>query len=162
MPSSEETIACGLSIRPQERLVLVDGNEVPVTPREFQIVSRLSAHPGWVLSAGQLAEDPEDGGYSPESVSVHVSRLRTKLARAGAPNAVETVRGFGYRLRTVPAPVDDTPSASAASCRSLRDASWQLSEAVLEVEHSGSAAQLAVACEALERARHAIYAALAE
>lgn len=162
MPSSDESVACGLVVRAHEHDVLVQGHEVPMTPREFEIVSKLAEHPGWVLSAEQLADESELEEYSPESVSVHVSRLRHKLGRAGVPDAIETVRGFGYRLRAAPGASLDTPQTSGSACRALRDCAWQLTEAVLEVEHSGSDAQLAAACEAIERARRSIYASLAE
>lgn len=160
---SVETIACGLTVRPREHTVLVRGRAVRMTPREFEILARLASHPGWVLSAEQLSDESDEAGYSPESVSVHVSRLRHKLGQAGAPDAIETIRGFGYRLRA--STEGDgilPPDAAPAVGRALRDATWQLTEAVLEVEHSGSTAQQGAACEALDRARRAIYASLAE
>lgn len=150
-----------LEVRPHERVVLVQGHDVPLTSGEFDIVETLAEHPGWVYSAEQLCRGPESCDHSPESVSVLVSRLRHRLAEAGLPDAVETVRGFGYRLRAPAAPGGES-SAVAAVSRELRDASWRLQQAVIEAEHSGTPEQQGAATAALETARHAIYSTLAE
>lgn len=161
MASGLEICVGEIEIRPHEHVVRAHGQEVPLTSREFDIIMMLAEHPGWVFSANQLAGESEEGDYSPESVSVLVSRLRQKLATAGATDIVETVRGIGYRLHSSAAPCDE-PAAEATVRRELRDASWQLHEAVIEVEHSGTSQQQLEATDALVRARHAIYASLAE
>jgi len=150
-----------LEIRPHERTLMVSGEPVPVTPGEFDIVLALAEHPGWVYSAEQLASDPADG-HSPESVSVLVSRLRHALSEAGLPDAIETVRGFGYRLHTPAHCAEQAETTGARDGLELRDAAWRLQEAVIEAEHSGTPEQRAAAVEALEAARHAVYAALAK
>ncbi len=149
-----------LELRPREHVAFVADKEIALTPGEFEIVLALAEHPGWVFSASQLANDSEEGEeHSPESVSVLVSRVRQKLATAGLSDAIETVRGFGYRLRRGAEPTD---AVSVMAARSLRDAAWQLQEAVIEVEHSGTAEQQEAAAEVLQRARHAVFASLAE
>lgn len=150
-----------LEVRVREHVVLVDGSEVRLSSREFEIVRMLAEHPGWVFSAGQLAGEPEEGDYSPESVSVLVSRLRGKLATAGARDVVETVRGAGYRLHASRVTCDGS-SATGDVSRELKDALWQVQEAVIEVGHSGNAEQQHAATEALERARRAVFGSLAE
>jgi len=150
-----------LLIRPHEHVVAVQGHEIDLTPREYEIVKTLIEHPGWVFSAGQLSTDDEDADYSPESVSVLISRLRRKLAEAGALDAIETVRGFGYRLWTPPH--ESQPAEEGASVYGpLRDATWDLHEVVLRVEHAGTEEQRHTAVIALETARAAIEAALGE
>ena len=150
-----------LEIRPHEHVALVQGQEVPLSSREFEIVMMLAEHPGWVFSANQLCGDTEEADYSPESVSVLVSRLRHKLAAAGAQDVIETVRGIGYRLHVSRASTDESAPAPPAS-RELRDAAWQLQDAVFEVEHSGTPEQKLAAAEILEQARRALFASLAE
>ena len=150
-----------LEVREHEHEVLVRGTEVPLSSREFEILRSLAEHPGWVYSADQLSGDLDEADYSPESVSVLVSRIRHKLAAAGAHDVVETVRGVGYRLRSAATAREDASGSGAAS-RDLRDASWRLQEAVMEVEHSGSPDQQRAAAEALEQARRAVFASLAE
>jgi DNA-binding winged helix-turn-helix (wHTH) protein len=161
VPVSDDIALGELEIRRHERTLLVHGEPVAVTSGEFDIILTLAEHPGWVYSAGQLASDPQDG-HSPESVSVLISRLRHCLAEAGLPDAIETVRGFGYRLHA-PAGTPGTPATGdEAARRELRDATWRLQEAVIEAEHSGTAEQQSAVAEALEKARHAVYAALAK
>lgn len=136
--------------------MVVDGQEVDLTSREFEIVMRLVEHPGWVFSAEQLASDDDAVDHSPEAVSVLVSRLRHKLAEAGAPACIETVRGLGYRLRS-PRSDDSAPTgAEDGGVSRLRDASWRLQEAVMEVDHFGSESQREIAADALEAARRTI------
>jgi DNA-binding winged helix-turn-helix (wHTH) protein len=161
LPVPSDICVGELQIRPREHTVIAHGQEVPLTSREFDIVMMLAEHPGWVFSSNQLAGESDEGDYSPESVSVLVSRLRQKLAAAGASDVVETVRGIGYRLHASAVPCEE-PSAATAVRRELRDASWQLNEAVFEVEHSGTVEQQLDATDALVRARHAIYSSLAE
>jgi DNA-binding winged helix-turn-helix (wHTH) protein len=155
---------CGLVVRPREHVLLVQGHEVGLTSREFEIITRLAEHPGWVFSASQLCDESEEADYSPESVSVHVSRLRHKLSVAGAEDVVETVRGSGYRLRRSDTGIESESGVQVldSSRRRLRDASWQLHEAALEAEHAGSEEQLEAVADALEEARHSIYRILAE
>lgn len=163
MPTSGDIRVGELEVRPQERVVLVDGHDVPLTSREFEIVMMMAEHPGWVFSADQLAGDPEEGDHSPESVSVLVSRVRQKLAAVGAHDVVDTVRGFGYRLSTAGSSVSRDESDPAHAARTeLREALWQIQETVIEVEHSGSYEQQRSTAELLEQLRRAIYASLAE
>ena len=150
-----------IEVCPREHVVLVGGTEVALSSREFEIVMTLAEHPGWVFSASQLTGDSDECDYSPESVSVLVSRLRHKLAAAGVTDAVETVRGFGYRLHPSLGQRDEA-SASLGANRELRDAAWQLQEAVIEVEHSGSVEQQRDVVELLEETRRAVFASLAE
>ena len=161
MPQLQDIRLGELEIRPHEHVVLVGEKEVQLSSREFEIVMALAEHPGWVFSAGQLSGSSETGDYSPESVSVLVSRLRHKFADAGAPDLVETVRGFGYRLHS-PRPAREGPPEIAPSVsHELRDALWLLQEAAIEVEHSGSPEQRHAAAEVLEQARRHFYAILA-
>jgi len=166
MPVSDEIITCGLRLSPHEHLVRIGGRPVDLTRREFDILMQMSSHPGWVFSADQLADGDETApDFSPYSVSVHVSRLRRKLALAGAPNVVVTVRGVGYRLRTeadptCPAsppgePTNDIGSHTAPP-HPLADSIWELEEAVIALEHQGSAEQLAAARAELAETRRAI------
>jgi DNA-binding winged helix-turn-helix (wHTH) protein/tetratricopeptide (TPR) repeat protein/cytochrome oxidase Cu insertion factor (SCO1/SenC/PrrC family) len=87
-----------LAINPRSRTVQLLGEPVETTRREFDILTTLAAHPGWVYSVEALATaDPAFYG-SPASVNVHVARLRKKLALAGCVGLIDTVRGVGYRL----------------------------------------------------------------
>lgn len=83
--------------------VLLDGEELNLTPTEFRLLRSLLDGQGRTQSRQQLLES----AWSVEShvseriqtrtVDMHVRRLRGKLGKVG--DWIETIRGFGYRLR---------------------------------------------------------------
>jgi len=158
VPSSGDIAVDGLLIRSHEHVVLVNGHVVELTAREFEIVQRLAEHPGWIYSAGQLSQEAEEGEFSPESVSVLVSRLRHKLAAAGAPDVVETVRGLGYRMAVKQ--TESPQTSERCSDKQLCDAWWLLEQAVIELDRVGDDLQRAAAIEALVESRRLLYAIL--
>jgi two-component system response regulator RegX3 len=75
--------------------------EIDLTPREFELLACLMRHAGKVLSREHLLKEAWGWQYVVETktVDTHIKRLRDKLSAAGVdPSAVETVRGYGYRL----------------------------------------------------------------
>jgi two-component system copper resistance phosphate regulon response regulator CusR len=79
------------------RRVVVAGREVELTSREFALLEVLVRHAGQVLSREQLLSQVWGYSFDPGSnvVSVFVGTLRHKIGH----DAIETVRGAGYRLR---------------------------------------------------------------
>ena len=79
--------------------VSVDGAELDLTPTEFKLLITLAERRGRVQSRALLLEIVWDAApdIQTRTVDMHVQRLRTKLGAAG--DLIETVRGFGYRLR---------------------------------------------------------------
>jgi DNA-binding response OmpR family regulator len=78
------------------REVTVDGNEVELTQREFDLLEYLLRNAGQVVTRDQLLESVW-GFISPgetRTVEVHVAQLRKKL---GCPELIKTVRGVGYK-----------------------------------------------------------------
>jgi DNA-binding response OmpR family regulator len=96
-PEAEDVIALGPVILARgAREVRVDGTEVQLTQREFDLLEFLLRHPGQVISRDQLLESVW-GFISPgetRTVEVHVAQLRKKLGR---PDLIRTVRGVGYK-----------------------------------------------------------------
>ena len=91
----------GLVIDPAGRRVHVDGDEVLLTQREFDLLAFLAAHPGQAFSREQLMDHVwRFSFYSDTStVTVHIRRLRAKIERDDAdPAWVQTVWGVGYRF----------------------------------------------------------------
>ncbi len=90
--------ARGLSLDPASRQVLQDGMPVELSPREFDLLHALMLGGGRVLSREQLEQHLYSWGREVESnaVEVHIHHLRRKLG----PEAIQTVRGVGYRLPT--------------------------------------------------------------
>ena len=79
--------------------VTVDNEELDLTPTEFKLLVTLAERRGRVQSRALLLEIVWDAApdIQTRTVDMHVQRLRTKLGAAG--ELIETVRGFGYRLR---------------------------------------------------------------
>ena len=79
--------------------VTVDDAEMDLTPTEFKLLVTLAERRGRVQSRASLLEIVWDAApdIQTRTVDMHVQRLRTKLGAAG--DLIETVRGFGYRLR---------------------------------------------------------------
>jgi DNA-binding response OmpR family regulator len=80
--------------------VTVDGREIALTPKEFDILECLAADPGRVVTRQEILETAWDAHwYGPTKVlDVHVASLRRKL---GSPGLIETVYGRGFRLGEV-------------------------------------------------------------
>lgn len=78
--------------------VTVDGREVTLTQKEFEVLCLLLKNRGQILSRERLIEDVWGYAFTGESrtVDVHVRTLRQKLGEAGA--YIETVRGYGYKI----------------------------------------------------------------
>ena len=79
--------------------VLVEDRPVELTPTEFKLLLTLAERRGRVQGRGHLLETVWEAAsdIQTRTVDMHVQRLRTKLGSAG--DLIETVRGFGYRLR---------------------------------------------------------------
>ncbi|MEQ8145379.1 two-component system response regulator CseB [Streptomyces sp. OP7] len=73
------------------------GEPVALTPTEMRLLLEFSAAPGTVLSRDKLLERVWEYGWGGDTrvVDVHVQRLRAKIGQ----DRIETVRGFGYKLK---------------------------------------------------------------
>ncbi|MFE7953496.1 two-component system response regulator CseB [Streptomyces sp. NPDC057426] len=73
------------------------GAPVGLTPTEMRLLLEFSSAPGTVLSRDKLLERVWEYGWGGDTrvVDVHVQRLRTKIGQ----DRIETVRGFGYKLK---------------------------------------------------------------
>jgi DNA-binding winged helix-turn-helix (wHTH) protein len=92
-----------------KRALRVDGQIVPLTRREFDVITYLIAHQGKAVSRDGLIHDVWGLRFDPGSnvVDAVVASLRRKLGSCAS--AIETVRGFGYIYRVG---VDRQPSAN--------------------------------------------------
>jgi len=98
--STEQKLIAGLiTLDPARHVVEVAGKPVRLTTAEFKLLAILIKKPGRLLSREMLLTSA--WGYenliNTRTVDTHIRRLRKKLGKASA--AVETVRGFGYRVR---------------------------------------------------------------
>lgn len=79
--------------------VSVDGRDLDLTPTEYRLLLTLAERRGRVQARAHLLETVWEAApdIQTRTVDMHVQRLRTKLEAAG--ELIETVRGFGYRLK---------------------------------------------------------------
>jgi len=78
--------------------VTVQGTPVKLTSHEFRVLAYLMHHRARVVSQAELNEHiyAENADRDSNTVEVFIGRLRRKLG----PDAIETVRGLGYRMRS--------------------------------------------------------------
>ena len=94
-----ETLVVGpLQVDVPARLARLDGRELELTPREFELLALLASRPGVVVEREAIFRELWGGEWygSPKAIDVHVAALRRKL---GDPAWIETSRSVGFRLR---------------------------------------------------------------
>jgi DNA-binding response OmpR family regulator len=89
-----------LTLDPKSHVVTRGGAPISLTPREYAILETLMRRAGEVVSRVHLGESvwESDLDSLTNLVDVHISHLRRKVDRSGAPPLIHTVRGYGYRL----------------------------------------------------------------
>jgi two-component system KDP operon response regulator KdpE len=94
-----------IALDPTRRLVTVNGTDLALTPREYELLRVILASPGRVLTRGRMLRAVWGTAYSDEGhyLHVYVSRLRHKLGEAdpagGSRDVVAAEPGVGYRVR---------------------------------------------------------------
>ena len=80
--------------------VTAAGKPVPLTAREFHILTLLMEHPKKVFTREQLYQQVWEGAYMGDdnTVNVHISNLRSKLAKASPTEYIKTVWGIGFKM----------------------------------------------------------------
>ena len=82
--------------------VVVDGQEVRLALREFELLELLLRNAGRVMTRGQIIDRIWGTDYvgDTKTLDVHVKRLRNKIERdPSSPSRVITVRGLGYKFQ---------------------------------------------------------------
>lgn len=98
-PREERVQLDGLELDLGQRVATVGGDEVSLTPKEFDLLATFARFPNVVLDREQLLDLVWGTSfYALRTVDVHVARLREKLK--GNDLRIETVWGTGYRLAT--------------------------------------------------------------
>ncbi|GAA6143223.1 response regulator transcription factor [Hydrogenophaga sp. 5NK40-0174] len=87
-----------LSIMPKTREVHLDGRDVALSDREFQILLILAGRPEQIVTKSSLGErlSPFGEPASDATIEVHISNLRRKIGTG----LIRTVRGVGYQFRS--------------------------------------------------------------
>lgn len=104
--SAEAIVVGNLRIEPSSRRVLLDGAEVDLTPKEFDLLAFLMTHPRRVYTRSQLVDrvwNSSSEWLGEATVTEHIHRLRLKLEQdPSRPRLLRTVRGVGYQLMDTP------------------------------------------------------------
>jgi two-component system, OmpR family, response regulator RegX3 len=98
----EEALEAGeLTLDPNKRTATLDGKELDLTRREFELLQLLLSEAGTVITRERLIDEVWDTNWfgSTKTLDVHVSSLRRKLGDDSAdPRYIHTVRGVGFRF----------------------------------------------------------------
>ena len=99
--TSERLSMGDLTLDPQKRLVTYKGDELRLSPKEFDILALLIRQPGRVYSRQEIGQEIWQGRLPEGSnvVDVYIGYLRRKLEEGGERRLIHTVRGVGYVLR---------------------------------------------------------------
>ncbi|MGL5359418.1 MAG: response regulator transcription factor [Shewanella sp.] len=100
-PINTDLLVGGLKMELLTRNVTLDGQELMLQPKEFQLLKYLMEHANQVISRTLLFEAVWDYHFDPRTnvIDVHIAKLRRKFEELGHGELIETVRGSGYRLR---------------------------------------------------------------
>ncbi len=98
----EDVIEVGnLKIQVLSRKVFIDGNEIFLKNKEFELLSFLASNPSFVFSSEVLYNRiwGMDANGNTKTVAVHINRIREKIEKnPSEPELIQTVRGVGYRF----------------------------------------------------------------
>ena len=81
------------------RLINADGEDVPLTSMEFDLLKAFADHPNRILSRDQLLDLAHNRGWEPfdRSIDIRIARIRRKIeADPSKPEVIKTIRGAGY------------------------------------------------------------------
>ncbi|MFL5244006.1 MAG: response regulator transcription factor [Gemmataceae bacterium] len=84
-----------------ERRAVRGGIEIPLKPRELELLAYLLRHKNATVTRAMLGQDVwrEPGWTLTNVIDVHINSLRRKLEQPGRPQLIQTLRGLGYSLR---------------------------------------------------------------
>ena len=97
-----DILVCGsIRVDRRHRTATRNGTPLMLQPREYRLLETLALSPAQAVTRSMLLEKVWNLSFDPRTkiIETHISRLRDKLDLAGKGEAIETVRGIGYRLR---------------------------------------------------------------
>jgi two-component system KDP operon response regulator KdpE len=101
-PGPEESVitADGLEIDLGRRVVTVQGQEVHLTPTEFDLLRQLARNRGRLMTHRELLASVWGPGYAEDTavLRAHIANLRRKIEPGGGPRFIRTDPGVGYRF----------------------------------------------------------------
>lgn len=101
-PKEDNIVLRGLQILKDSRQVFINGKEVILTQKEFELLYYMAQHPNRVFGKDELFEriwGLESFGNS-DTVTVHIRKIREKIeSNPSEPQYIETLWGVGYRVK---------------------------------------------------------------
>ena len=96
IPTKKDLSFGTLKILPSQRIVLVNGVEVPLTTREFDVLYFMASHPGQVFTMKQLYECTIHEPYYEtfHTLTSTIYRIRKKIGT----NCIQNIYGYGYKF----------------------------------------------------------------
>ena len=96
--SSKKLTVGGLTLDAEEHTAYLNGEEIPLTVREFNLIYKLLSYPKKTFTRSQLMDEFWDSASSsgPRTVDVYINKLRDKFAGCNEFEIV-TVHGLGYK-----------------------------------------------------------------
>jgi len=93
-------VAGDIVINQTAKKVLMQGNEISLTPREYQILLKLVENKGEIVSKSELVKEiwGRSVGVNTNTIEVYISFLRNKLDKPFGKNSIKTRVGYGYFL----------------------------------------------------------------
>ena len=97
--ASRKIVAGSLTMNMDERIAKINGKEIPLTAREFNIMYKLLSYPNKTFTRSQLMDEFWDLGTTsgPRTVDVYMSKLRDRFADCD-DFEITTVHGLGYKV----------------------------------------------------------------
>jgi DNA-binding response OmpR family regulator len=102
-PQTTQLVTGPLTIDFEKHEVLVSGQNINLTAKEFELLVQFAKHPGKVYTRTQLLDLVWGSGYEgfEHTVNSHINRLRAKIeANPAEPIFIQTVWGVGYKFAT--------------------------------------------------------------
>ena len=96
--NEKKLVAGSLTLNADETTAYLDGEEIQLTVKEFQVLYKLLSYPKKTFTRNQLMDDlwGLETGTTPRSVDVYITKLREKFSSCGDFEIV-TVHGLGYK-----------------------------------------------------------------
>lgn len=101
-PENAALTAAGITLDEDRHAAFGEDGPIDLTPREFELLAALMKKAGKVVTREDLLREAWGWEFITETktVDTHIKRLRDKVSAAGFdPSIIETVRGYGYRLK---------------------------------------------------------------
>lgn len=101
-PAAQALIQCGpITIDDRSKRVTVDDRDIPLSPKEYDLLKLLAGDPGRVFTNAEIIDHVWKGLSRPTSLDVKqcIYHLRNRIERnPSAPQLIHNVKGFGYKL----------------------------------------------------------------